>query len=65
MAGEKKAQCPVFPEMECPQGEHESQACTVRINGNFDPMVDFRDHLLLHCALYQSQHQNKEKETEE
>jgi hypothetical protein len=47
--------CPVFPDLICPQGKEMSDACSVRINGNFDPMLDFRDLLLLHCALYQNQ----------
>jgi len=51
--------CPVFPDLVCPQGEEMSAACAVRVSGNFDPMVYFRDHLLMNCALYQSQ---KEKE---
>jgi len=51
--------CPVFPDLVCPQGEKMSAACAIRVSGNYDPMIYFRDHLLLHCALYQSQ---KDKE---
>ena len=47
--------CPVFPDLECPQGEEMSHACSVRISGNYDPMLYFRDHLLLHCALHRNQ----------
>jgi len=56
--------CPVFPVLLCPQGKEMSKACSVRINGNFDPVTDFRDHLLLHCALYQNQ-QHSENFTKE
>lgn len=59
MAKEKTPMCPVFPDLVCPQGKEMSSACTVRINGNYDPMAYFRDHLMLHCALYQNQ-QHKE-----
>ena len=65
MSQKKKHPCPVFPEMICPQGQEMSEACTVRINGNFDPMVDFRDHLLLHCAIFQNAQQAKELEKED
>jgi hypothetical protein len=51
--------------MICPQGEKMSEACTVRINGEFDPMADFRDHLLLHCALFQNEEKTKKLESEE
>ena len=64
MSEDKKHICPVFPEMICPQGAMMSEACTVRINGEFDPMADFRDHLLLHCAIFQNEEQVKKLETE-
>ncbi|MBA7524329.1 hypothetical protein ES705_16466 [subsurface metagenome] len=55
MVEDKVHMCPVFPDLICPQGKAMSDTCSVRINGNFDPMANFRDHLLLHCALYQNQ----------
>jgi hypothetical protein len=64
MSDKKKHLCPVFPDMHCPQGQEMIKECTVRINGNFDPMVDFRDHLLLHCAIHQNE-QAKKLETED
>jgi len=65
MSKNKTHICPVFPEMICPQGEEMSEACSVRMNGNFDPIADFRDHLLLHCALYQNELQAKTVKSEE
>ena len=50
----KKHICPVFPDMICPQGGQFSEACTVRIKGDFDPMENFRDYLLLNCAIFQN-----------
>ena len=57
--------CPVFPDMPCPQGQEMSEACTVRINGDYDPMADFRDHLLVHCAINQNQQRIKKEKTKE
>ena len=65
MSKNKVHLCPVFPDMICPQGEEMSKACSVRINGNFDPMLHFRDHLLLHCALYQNQQHSENLNSEE
>jgi hypothetical protein len=55
MVNKKSSMCPLFPDLICPQGEEVSNACSVRITGDFDPIAYFRDHLLLHCALYQNQ----------
>ena len=57
MSPKKDPQCPVFPDMVCPQGQEMSYKCSVRINGEYDPMLYFRDHLMLHCAIYQNQQQ--------
>ena len=65
MSETKKHPCPVFPKMICPQGKEMSEACSVRINGEFDPMIDFRDHLLLHCAIFQNEQQAKKHEKED
>jgi len=65
MVENKINKCPVFPGLTCPQGKEMSNACSVRINGNFDPITDFRDHLLLHCALYQTQQHSENVSKEE
>ena len=65
MVDEKVHLCPVFPDLVCPQGKEMSEACSVIINGNFDPMHDFRDLLLLHCALYQNQQEADQIESKE
>ncbi len=57
MSPKKDPPCPVFPDRICPQGHEMSHECSVRINGDYDPMLYFRDHLLLHCAIYQNQRQ--------
>ena len=64
MVENKIHRCPVFPDLICPQGEKMSDACSVRINGDLDPVEIFRDHLLLHCALYQNMEQTNKLNTE-
>ena len=54
MPDTRKQFCPVFPDLICPQGEAASDACKVRLRADFDPMHDFRDQLLLECALFRS-----------
>ena len=46
--------CPLFPDQPCPQGEEARKQCEIRINGDFDPVLYFRDELVLHCALRQA-----------
>ncbi|TFG99847.1 MAG: hypothetical protein E4H13_08465 [Calditrichales bacterium] len=55
MPDTKKQICPVFPDLLCPRGEEASEACKVRLRGDFDPIQDFRDQLLLECAIFRSQ----------
>ncbi len=59
MSEPKQAMCPLFPDVVCPQGEKASAECSVRVNGEFDPVLYFRDELVIHCAIYQSQHESK------
>ncbi len=55
MSEEKLQFCPLFPDMICPRGAEAAEACEVRVNGNFDPIMYFKDQLVLHCALQRSQ----------
>lgn len=55
MTPKKEHLCPVFKDQPCPQGKEAADACTVRVSGNYDPMNDFKDLLLLHCALYRAE----------
>jgi hypothetical protein len=54
MSKQQKAMCPLFPDVECPQGAAASKKCNVRVNGEFDPVLYFRDELIMHCAIYQN-----------
>jgi len=56
--------CPLFPEVVCPQGKKAREDCRVRINGDFDAVAQFKDLLLLHCAVYRTQQQNESGPTE-
>jgi hypothetical protein len=62
MSRRKQQRCPLFPENICPQGEKASKACTVRINGDFDPIAQFKDLLVMHCAIaIEQQNKNSKK----
>ena len=61
MVHEKPQRCPLFRDHVCPQGEKASNACQIRINGDFDPVVYFKDLLVMHCAIYNSQHQKENR----
>ncbi len=55
MSQTKQAMCPLFPDLPCPQGIEAGKECSVRVNGEFDPVLYFRDDLVMHCAIYQNQ----------
>ena len=55
MSEKKQAMCPLFPDLACPQGERASEECHVRVNGEFDPVLYFRDELVIHWAIARSQ----------
>lgn len=55
MEDKDKHQCPLFTDMVCPKGQEASEACSVRVNGDFDPMQYFKDRLILHCAIHRNQ----------
>ncbi len=59
MNDEKFQYCPLFPDVICPRGMEAVKACEVRVNGNFDPVMYFKDQLVLHCALHRSQPEAK------
>jgi hypothetical protein len=54
MSKKKQDMCPLYPDMPCPRGQESAQSCQVRAEGDFDPMLDFRDYLLLNCALHRA-----------
>jgi len=60
-ASKNKQICPLFPERKCPQGTLASNACQVRINGDFDPVAYFKDLLVMYCAIYAEKNTKKNK----
>ncbi len=59
---EKQAMCPLFPDVPCPQGDEAAEACTVRFEqANYDPVADFRDYLLMNCAILRAEQQREGK----
>jgi len=54
--------CPLFPDKPCPHGHDSAESCMVRLNADFDPVADFRDYLLINCAVLRAEKENiKEK----
>lgn len=41
--------CPLL-DIPCPRGQQAAVECCLRYQGEFDPMVSFRDFSLLNCA---------------
>ena len=61
MVRDNRQMCPLFPDKPCPQGKEAREKCEIRINGDFDPVLYFRDELVLHCALHQAyEHEHPE-----
>ena len=63
MAKKDNFMCPLFPDQPCPRGEKSAKQCEVRVRGDYDPMSDYRDYLLMNCALNQAQSANKKPRT--
>lgn len=53
--------CPLFPDMPCPQGKNASEACYIRRDSNYDPLVDFKDYFMLNCALHRIEEEKVKK----
>ncbi len=59
---EKQAMCPLFPDVPCPRGYDASEACKVRLEeGSYDPVSDFRDYLMMNCAIMRAEQQRRKK----
>ena len=61
MDDSKKDYCPLFPDMLCPQGKKSAEACKVRIEGDYDPMADFKDYLFMNCAIRRAREEKENK----
>lgn len=51
----QEALCPVLPDVPCPRGEQAAKECLARLKGDFDPVADLEDFLILNCAMTQAQ----------
>ena len=52
--------CPLFDDVVCPQGEDAVEACQVRVNGDYDPMNDFKDYIFMNCAIRRAREQDSD-----
>ncbi len=59
---EKQAMCPLFPDVPCPRGKEAADSCQVRMEeGDYDPVSDFRDYLMMNCAVLRAEQQRENK----
>ena len=61
MSKSKQAMCPLFPDIPCPQGHDSADACKVRVEGELDPLENFRDYLFMNCALQRAKENESKK----
>lgn len=62
MSKSNQAMCPLFSDMPCPQGHDSADACKVRMEGNMNPLENFKDYLFMNCALQRAreeEHKNQ------
>jgi len=60
---DKKQFCPLFPDTPCPRGSEAAEECQVRVGGDYDPVRDFKDLLVMHCAIHRSQQAEDKQNT--
>ena len=54
----RRGYCPVY-EIECPSGPEAAESCDTRFEANYNPLTNFRDADIEHCALYRMEQQEK------
>ena len=59
MTASKEAMCPLFPDVVCPQGAEAAESCNVRLHGDYDPMMDFKDYAFMNCAIRRAREQEE------
>ena len=64
MSEPKKAMCPLFDDVVCPQGEDAANSCVVRLESDYDPIRDSKDYLFLNCAIRRAREQESENKNE-
>jgi hypothetical protein len=64
MSNNKQEMCPYFTDLTCPQGKDDADACSIRVNGYFDPILDIRDLHVLECARKQAQRKNMKADSD-
>ncbi len=53
--------CPML-DTECPQGTESALDCLQRVDGDFNPLHNFRDMAILHCAAERQEQMRKMNE---
>ncbi len=57
MPKSKQAMCPLFEDVVCPQGDEAAAGCSVRLEGDYDPINDFKDYIFMNCAIRRAREQ--------
>ena len=51
---EREGYCPVY-DIECPAGSEAASACEMRFEADYNPLTNFRDADIEHCAIYRKE----------
>lgn len=62
MSEKQKEMCPLFDDVECPQGDEAVESCNVRMQADYDPMSDYRDYVFMNCAIRRAREQDEKQD---
>ncbi|MCF7807620.1 MAG: hypothetical protein K9M49_08540 [Candidatus Marinimicrobia bacterium] len=60
----RKGYCPVY-DMACPSGPEAAESCENRFTSEYNPLTNFRDAEIEHCALYRREQLEHEASQDE
>ncbi len=60
---DRRGWCPVF-DLACPSGLEAAEACEHRFDGDYNPLTNYRDADISHCALYRQEQLKNEQNDE-
>jgi len=60
MIKKQQPMCPLFEDVICPQGAEAVDSCQVRLDGDYDPMNDYKDYVFMNCAIRRAREQDSE-----
>lgn len=54
----REGYCPVY-DIECPSGTEAAAACDFRFSSDYNPLTNFRDADIEHCAIFRKEQQEQ------